>query len=217
MSLRFFTARMQIWFPLSGVFLLTNLPGLQITSHLVAMSSSDRLARVHGESIPWSSTSFMVTVWLNPSLRNISSISPTMVGGGLGVAGASCTSGAVSATSSSFCSSASLEDFLRSSASQSSLSGGTGISCPSCLSLIPCDEFARFALLVGLNLIRGTSCNIPGNTNGTQRVLWLTVYSKLFPTTEQQCLVIDMIATSFIACKDALFGINSSLFTTCNG
>ena len=78
-SLRFFTTRIEIWFPLPSVFPLTKPPGLLIMSQIVTMSSSNRLARVHGESIPWSSTSFIATVWLKPSLRNISSITSTMV------------------------------------------------------------------------------------------------------------------------------------------
>ena len=48
-SLRFFTARMKFWLPLSEVFPLTNPPGLKITSQIAVMSSSERLARVHGE------------------------------------------------------------------------------------------------------------------------------------------------------------------------
>ena len=61
-SLRFFTARMEIWLPLSRVFPLTNPLDLRIMSQIVAMFLSDRLARVHGESFLWSSTSIMATV-----------------------------------------------------------------------------------------------------------------------------------------------------------
>ena len=50
---------------------------------IVAMSSSDRLTRVCGESITWSSTSFMVIVWLNPSLRKFLPISLMIIGVGL--------------------------------------------------------------------------------------------------------------------------------------
>ena len=61
-SFRFFAVRRKIGFCLSHVFLLTKLPGLLITLQIVAMSSLDGLARVHGESIPWSSTSFIANV-----------------------------------------------------------------------------------------------------------------------------------------------------------
>ena len=76
------------WFPLSVIFLLTKPPGLLIILQILAMSSSVRLARVCGKSIPWSSTSFIANVWLNPSLRNISSIYLKMVSGRLSVADA---------------------------------------------------------------------------------------------------------------------------------
>ena len=64
-SLRLFMARTEIWFLLSGVLPLTESPGLWITLQIVAMPLSDRLARVHGESIPWSSTSWTLSDW-NP-------------------------------------------------------------------------------------------------------------------------------------------------------
>ena len=117
------------------------------------MSTSNRLTRVNGESLPWSSTSFSTKTWLKPSLRNISSISLMMVGGWFGVARVQATSNSVTATSTSFYSLASLEDFLSWSSSQSSLSGHLGTSCLTCLPSTPCDELARFVLLVGLDQI----------------------------------------------------------------
>ena len=157
MSLRFFAARTEIWFLLFGIFSLTNPLGLWTILQIVAMSSSERLVRVHGESLPWSSTSFMATIWQNSSLRNISPISLIKIDSGLFSARAQLSISAISATSSSFCLSASLKDFLSSSASQLLLSGQWGSSCPSQLSSPPHDELARFALLVGLNLVSFTS------------------------------------------------------------
>ena len=61
-SFRFFTARMEIWFPLSGILPLTKQSVLLIASKIAVMSSTEKLARVHGESISWSSFIFIATV-----------------------------------------------------------------------------------------------------------------------------------------------------------
>ena len=148
-----FVARKEIWFPLSRVFPFTNSPGLQIMLQIV-MSLSARLARVHGKSIFWSSTSFMATVWLNPRLKSIS-FSSMMVHDGLSAAGVWATSNIISDSSSSFCLLASLKDFLSSMSLWSLPCSST--SCLAHLPSPPHDKLARFILLVGLNLISFTS------------------------------------------------------------
>ena len=142
---------------LSGIFLLTKPPGLLIIPHIAVMSSSDRLARVCGESFPWSFASFWSTVWLKPSLKYISSISLMMVGGRLFAASACLPSITVTASSSSFSSLAPFGGSLSYSASGSSPSECMGTSWPSCLPSPPCDKLARFVLLVSLDLISATS------------------------------------------------------------
>ena len=77
-------------------------PGLLITSLTAVISFSDRLARVHRGFFSSSSTSFMATVWLKPSLRIISSISVMMISGGLSAAGACLPSITVTTLSSYF-------------------------------------------------------------------------------------------------------------------
>ena len=99
LSLRFFATRIEIWLPMSGVLMLTKPQGFLIMSQIVMMSSSKML--VYGKSISWPSSSFWATTWLNPDLRNISSISSMMVGGRLSAAGTYLPSITV-ATSSSF-------------------------------------------------------------------------------------------------------------------
>ena len=54
--------KLEVLHSLSGIFPLAKLPGLLIMSQVVTMSSSDRLARIHGDSITWSSTSFVATI-----------------------------------------------------------------------------------------------------------------------------------------------------------
>ena len=150
-------ARTEIWLPLSKVFPLTNPLGLLIMSWIVAMSSSERLARVCEESTPWSSTSFSTSAWLNPSLRNISFISLMMVDGGLSKAGAQAAGGTITASSSSPWSLASLKDFLSCSSLWLSPPGCSGTSCLACLPSSQHYKHARFALLVSFNLISITS------------------------------------------------------------
>ena len=165
---------MEICPPLSGLFLLTKPQGLLITSQIAAMSSSDRLARVYGEIIPWSSTSFKATVWLKPSLRNISSISLTIVGARLSMVGMYLASNTVWTSSSSFYPLAPLGGSMFSSLLQLSPPGSSGTSCLSWSLLPPCDELARFALLVGLNLIPSTSY-----VEGAQAVVYQTTQAAL--------------------------------------
>ena len=104
LNLIFFAARMEIWFPLSIVYQLTNLLGPWMTLQIAEMSSLDRLLMVHEESILWSSTSIMATVCLNQSLRSISSICLMTVSGWLGAVMARLTCSTLSAAFSSFCS-----------------------------------------------------------------------------------------------------------------
>ena len=79
----------------------------------------ERPARVLGESIPWSSTSFWATTWLNPGLKNIFCISILMVKGGVSVAAVQLLH--ATETTSSFCfpSLAPLRDYLSASSSLS--------------------------------------------------------------------------------------------------
>ena len=78
-SLSFFAARFKIWSPLSGIIPLIKPLDLSILLWIVVISSSDRLTRVLGETSPWSSASFYVTVWWNISHMNILCISSLMV------------------------------------------------------------------------------------------------------------------------------------------
>ena len=153
-SLRFFATRMDIRFTLYDIFPLTKPPGLHITLQIAAMSSLDVQARVYRKSIPWSFTNFIVTVWLKPSLRNISSISLMMVGGGLSVAGARCWWHSIILIL--LCLLAPLGDSSSSSASWLSPSQSSGTSFLSLLPSPPCDKLTRFTLLVGLDLILST-------------------------------------------------------------
>ena len=160
--------------PLSSIFPLTKLLGLLITSQIAAMLSSDRLARVHGESIPWSSTSFMATVWLKPNLRNISSTSSRLVGSRFSAAGAHLAGGTVSSSPTSFCLLAPLGYSSSSPLSWSSPSGYSGTSYPSWLPSSLHDEVMRFMLLVGLDLISPTSY-----VEGVQAVVSLATQAAL--------------------------------------
>ena len=69
-SLRLFVAHIEIWFHMSCVLPLTKSPGHLITSKIEAILSSERLACISGEYVPWSSTSFSAIFCLNISLRN---------------------------------------------------------------------------------------------------------------------------------------------------
>ena len=109
--------------PLSGILSPTKPPGMSITSQITVMSSSERLARFCGESIPWFVTSFQAMIGLNPSLRNIICISSLMVGGGHSVASIWLPITTVATSSPSFSLLTSLGDY---SFSSFSLSGPLG-------------------------------------------------------------------------------------------
>ena len=135
------------------------------------MSSWERLARFHGESIPWSSTSFQATTWLNPRLRNISSICLTMVGIKLTVVCVFLPSITVTVSSFYFSLFAPIRDSSSSSTSQVSPSGCSGTSCSSCGSC-----FWLVNLINGYQLCkRDISSSIPGNASCTCRMLGLMV------------------------------------------
>ena len=145
-----------------------------------------------------------------------------MVGGMLIAFREHLAGGIISATSSSFCLLASLEDFLSPSSSQSSPSVYLGNSCLFHSLSPPCYELARFALLVGLDLIsfinyakRGASSNFFGNTDCPHRVLWS--FFCWFKWISNNASSSMSIATLFAAHKDAHFGKNASLLASHNG
>ena len=215
-SLRFFVTRTEIWLPLSGAFPLSNPLGLWITLQIAVMSWYERLARVHGEFLSLSSTSFSTTTWLNPSLRNISSISLTMVGSGL----------------------KQLHHELP-VVLWLPLPPHTGCwlhsktSCPIGPHDCYCLDFERPLvrlvshhplLLVDLDLIslsnyvqRGTSSNIPGNVDCSNSMLWPMVCSFLAQMVHAFSIIVDEKCHIFAACENVYLGRLASLFIACNG
>ena len=139
-----------------------------------------------------------------------------MVGGELDVARAWATSDIVTASSFSFCSLASLEDFLYPMSLRLSLPGRSGTSCLAHLPSSPCDELARFVLLVSLDLISfnsyaNASSNIFGNTDCMHSMLWPMVYIFWFKRLGNVALSLMQITTFLAAHKNVYLGKNVPL------